>query len=120
MECVFSPTTSIPGLATELSRRLAMFTVSPSTVYSFLFTLPISPATALPLLMPMRIRSCGPSLRSALNSSSRSCISSAALIARLAWSGMSRGAPNTAMIASPMYLSRVPSYLKITSVMRER
>jgi len=41
-------------------------------------------------------------------------------MARSAWSGMSRGAPNTAMIASPMYLSRVPSYLKMTSVMRER
>ena len=56
---VYEPTTTIPGLATEDSRRLAMFTVSPSTVYSFLFTLPISPATALPLLIPMRIRRCG-------------------------------------------------------------
>ena len=53
--------TTMPGLATELSRRLAVFTVSPRTVYSFLLTLPISPATALPLLMPMRIRSFGPS-----------------------------------------------------------
>ena len=39
---------------------------------------------------------------------------------RTAWSGMSRGAPKTAMMASPMYLSSVPSYLKMTSVMRER
>ena len=97
-----------------------MFTVSPSTVYSFLFTLPISPATALPELMPMRTRNAGPSLRSAFHSARRSCISSAARIARWAWSGMSRGAPNTAMIASPMYLSSVPSYLKMTSVIRER
>jgi len=111
--------TMVMGIATELSSRLAMFTVSPRTVYSFLLMLPISPATALPLLIPMRIRRCG-SLRSALNSSSRSRISSAVLIARVAWSGMSRGAPKTAMIASPMYLSSVPSYLKITSVMRER
>jgi hypothetical protein len=74
--------------------------------------LPISPATALPLLIPMRIFSSGPSLRSELNSSSRSRISSAVLIERLAWSGMSRGAPNTAMMASPMYLSSVPSYLR--------
>ncbi len=120
MRWVFSPITSIPGLATELSSRLAMFTVSPSTVYSFLLTLPISPATALPLLIPMRMRRCGPSLWSALNSARRSCISRATLMARKAWSGMSRGAPKTAMIASPMYLSSVPSYLKITSVMRER
>ena len=117
---MFSPITIIMGLATELSRRLAVFTVSPSTVYSFLLTLPISPATALPLLMPMRMRSSGPSLRSALNSSRRSRISSAARTARQAWSGMSRGAPKTAMMASPMYLSRVPSYLNITSVIRER
>jgi hypothetical protein len=33
---------------------------------------------------------------------------------------MSSGAPNTAMIASPMYLSSVPSYLKMISVIRER
>ena len=54
---VFSPITTEPGLATELSSRLAVFTVSPSTVYSFLLMLPISPATALPELIPMRMRS---------------------------------------------------------------
>ena len=117
---MFSPTTIVIGLATELSRRLAVFTVSPSTVYSFLLMLPISPATALPLLMPMRMRRVGPSLRSALNSSSRSRISRAARMARTAWSGMSRGAPKTAMMASPMYLSSVPSYLKMMSVIRDR
>ena len=111
----------MPGLATELSSRLAVFTVSPSTVYSFLLMLPISPATALPQLMPMRMRSCGPllalgvELGEALLHLERGAGSRAA-----AWSGMSSGAPNTAMIASPMYLSSVPSYLKITSVMRER
>ena len=41
-------------------------------------------------------------------------------MARAAWSGMSRGAPKTAMMASPMYLSSVPSYLKMMSVIRER
>ena len=68
-----------------------MFTVSPSTVYSFLLMLPISPATALPELMPMRMRSSGPSFRSAFHSASRSCISRAVRIARWAWSGMSSG-----------------------------
>ncbi len=108
------------GLATELSRRLAVFTVSPRTVYSFLLMPPSSPATALPLLMPMRMRMVGPSLRSALKASSWSRISRAALMARTQWSGMSRGAPKTAMMASPMYLSSVPSYLKMMSVIREK
>src|SRR6266545_4170695 len=40
--------------------------------------------------------------------SSRAIIVSAALHARSAWSGCSCGAPQNAMIASPMYLSRVP------------
>ena len=117
---VLGPITMSPGLATELSRREAVFTVSPSTVYSRLLTEPISPATALPELIPMRIWRRGPALRSALNSARRSRISIAVFTARAAWSGMSRGAPKTAMMASPMYLSSVPSYMNIASVMRDR
>ncbi len=97
-----------------------MFTVSPSTVYSFLLMLPISPATALPLLMPMRIRRWGPVLALGVELLEPLLHLQGRADGAAAWSGMSRGAPNTAMIASPMYLSRVPSYLKITSVMRER
>ena len=44
-------------------------------------------------------------------------ISMAVKTALSAWFSISMGAPKTAMMASPMNLSKVPSYLKMMAVM---
>jgi len=76
----------------------------------------MSPATTRPLFTAMRIRRGAGSMPDALMSSRARYISMAVLTARSAWSGWAKGTPNTAITASPMYLSSVPSFWKITSV----
>ena len=48
---------------------------------------------------------------------SASCISTAAATARYVWSDSAMGAPQTAMISSPMNLSSVPSWRNTMSTM---
>ncbi|PMQ14670.1 hypothetical protein JaAD80_19595 [Janthinobacterium sp. AD80] len=74
---------------------------------------PMSPTCMAPVLMPMPMRSAGQprALNSSFRRAALRCISSALATARLAWSGKATGAPQKAITASPMYLSRVPPWL---------
>ena len=88
------------------SSREEVFVASPIVVYSIRLSEPTLPAITGPVFRPTPIRkpSCRPAARtSLLNASSAGpTISRAAASARSAWSGWSIGAPNTAMIPSPM------------------
>ena len=100
----------ISPLAALEQRREAVFTASPSTVYSSRCSLPMLPANTSPKLMPMPMLMAGlPVVFQCSFSSTRArCISIAAAIALSASSSVESGAPHSAMIASPMNLSSVP------------
>src|SRR5439155_12611920 len=108
---VVEPTTISPGVAID-SSRCAVFTVSPTTVYADCTSPASRPLTTSPLEIPIRRASRRPCSRSSQSFSSASalCISTAARTARSASSSWETGAPKTAMTASPMYFSTVPSY----------
>ena len=107
-----------PGGATD-SIRWAMPTWSPIAVYP-VAVVPISPAITCPEFSPIRNLRSTPSRRD--TSSARSLMprwmSKAARHARSAWSSTATGAPNTAMIPSPVNLSRVPPYRFTTAAAR--
>ena len=92
---VIGPTSTSPGPA-AFSRRAATLTVSPMTVE------PTSPPSAVtmtsPVFTPIEKARSPPSSRMAR----------AAATARSASSSSATGTPNTAMRASPRYLSTVP------------
>ncbi len=96
--CVASPTRTDPGAAADWSLE-AVFTRSPATI-----PWPTAPrvTAASPVRMPARAWSPGPRERTA------STRSSAARTARSASSSRATGAPQTAMIASPMNFSTRP------------
>ena len=103
---VVSLTSTWPRGAAD-SKRCAVLTASPTTVYAR-WTSPASrPATTSPVFTPIRSASRTPYVRSRSSFRWRidACIASAAWIARSASSSCEIGAPNTAMTASPMYLS---------------
>ena len=89
------------------SSRAAVLVVSPIAVYSSRRSEPTLPDITWPVLSPMPIAN---ALAVALlghprverGRAARPAISRAAATARSAWSGCSSGAPNTAMIPSPM------------------
>ena len=91
--------------------RCARPTVWPTAVYSIPRSSPIPPTTTSPELRPIRTRKFSPLVRrsSAANSPSSSIRWSAAKQARWAWSSWAIGAPNRAMMPSPVNLSTVPS-----------
>ena len=80
------------------------------TVYSMRSEWPMLPATTWPEWSPMPVRTSGKPrfLKFSLILSRRERISSAALTALSGSFGSGTGAPNTAMIASPMNLSTTP------------
>ena len=80
------------------------------------------PTTAMPVLMPMRAAIDGRPSRChcACICRSRSRIASAARQAASACSSIGRGAPQKAMIASPMYLSTVPRNSRTVSLIRSK
>ena len=81
---------------------MAVYSISPSS--------PIDPTTTSPEFMPIRTaRSMPSALTSAASAATPSIISSAARQAHWAWSSRAIGAPNSAMIPSPVNLSTVPS-----------
>src|SRR2546421_1218903 len=93
-------------MAAASASRAAVLTVSPMTVYS---SAACTPATTSPVFRPTRSPSGAPPPRS--SSSTRRtarCIDSAARTARSASSSCATGAPNTAMIPSPVSLSTCP------------
>ena len=108
---VVSLTSTWPSGAAD-SSRCAVFTASPTTVYARCTSPASRPATTSPVFTPMRRDRRTPYLRSrsSLSRMIDACIASAARIARSASSSCEIGAPNTAITASPMYLSIVPSY----------
>ena len=70
----------------------------------------MSPTLIVPQLMPTPMRSAGQRFFANTGSSSRSafCMARPHSSARRAWFASRTGAPQKAMIASPMYLSTVP------------
>ena len=99
---VDSPTSTVPGRATDCSRA-AVFTRSPAT--SPWSTAP-SVTAASPVSTPARATSSRPSARP--TSATDATRSRAARTARSASSSCATGAPQTAMTASPMNFSTVP------------
>ena len=102
---VSRPAQTAPEPATS-DNRAAVFTVSPTTVYS---RAAWTPATTSPVFSPTRSPSGAPPPRS--SSSTRRtarCIDSAARTARSASSSCATGAPKTAMMPSPVSLSTCP------------
>ncbi len=82
----------------------------PIAVYSISPSSPIEPTTTSPELIPIRTARSMPSLLiSAASSATPAIISSAARQAHCAWSSRAIGAPNSAMMPSPVNLSTVPS-----------
>ena len=82
----------------------------------------MSPTFIGPVLTPMPIASCGQPRCAKATPSSRIafCIPSAAATASCGWRGFGSGAPQNAMIASPMYLSIVPRLSWMTAVIGVR
>ena len=106
------------------SSLAAVFVVSPIAVYSTRRSDPTCPVITSPLLTPIPIAKPSPSPSDSihrLKAASRGpAISRAAASARSAWSGCSSGAPNTAMIPSPMNETSVPPWSMIASVIPPR
>ena len=94
----------------------ARFTVLPMTLYLIRASEPMFPAMTSPVLTPMPIISLLKPLPSisVLTASIEFCISTAQAIALAVSSGLVIGAPNTAMMASPMKLSTLPPYFMTT------
>src|SRR5213593_4064016 len=91
-------------------RRWAIFTASPTTVYSRRPPPPTVPAMTVPVLTPIPIPSAWspPAQPSQFSSVCRACMARAQRSARSASSACCSGTPNTAMTASPANLSIVP------------
>ncbi len=112
--CIVAPLTmmSTPYCFVSPSSREPRFTVSPSTVYAMRNCEPMLPTFIEPVLTPTPMRT-GGQPRAANSSRIRAVhaiISSAASTAWRACSASCNGAPQNAMIASPMYLSMVPRW----------
>jgi hypothetical protein len=99
---VVSPT-RIPSTGAFDWSRAAVLTTSPATMPSPSSGRAPSETSAWPVLTPMR------SWSSACSSRIQSRMASAARTARSASSSWETGAPNTAITASPMNFSTVPS-----------
>ncbi len=88
-----------------VSRRDAVFVVSPIVVYSIRRSLPTLPAMTGPAFRPIPILKSSPPrsrIQALTSASAGPAISSAAASARSAWSTCSVGAPKAAMMPSPM------------------
>ena len=98
------------------STREHVFTASPITVPSIRLAVPTVPSISGPVWMPTpaSIRSSPAADRSSFSASSSASISSAAAIAVPGSGG------NSAMIASPMYLSMTPSFRSTIGTTRPR
>ncbi len=104
--------------------RAATFVVSPTAVYSTRRSEPTLPDITRPEFRPMPMRNPDPSSCSRSHPLKRgkrtASISRAVESARSAWSVCTIGAPNTAMIPSPMYATSVPPWSRIASLISLR
>ena len=113
---------SASRVLSKLSRRAAVFTVSPITVYSWRCSPPKLPATRGPVKIPTRIRILGipcfsHCIRRRANSVRMESAQSTALVAlRAIASSLSSamGTPKTAIMASPINLLTWPPWASTT------
>src|SRR5215208_8416925 len=111
-----------PNSLLRLSRRLAVFTVSPSAVRLAERSAPTRPSTAGPICSPIPMRK--PSARVASNSwfsrSSAANMSRAAKSAARLPAPRAAGTPNSAMMPSPKNLSTSPPWRSIASLITSK
>ena len=118
--CVSSPTRTVPGAAWDCSRA-AVFTASPSALYSTRPPAPIAPTTTSPVSTPTRTPNPPtpqPRSTSAANCAMSSTIRRPARIARSASSSCATGAPNSASSPSPARSFTVPPKASTAPIIR--